>query len=343
MKPSKTLQYIIQIICWGIVFFFPLFFLPKEAELVSKRYLGYVFVPISFMVIFYLNYFFLINRLLFRKHLVCFLLSNVALFVLLTFLLDYWHTFYFMEIMGEKQHSGGPPKAMILLRDGAMMALTAALSVAVKVTNNWYNTENERKELEKARTEAELKNLKSQLNPHFLFNTLNNIYSLIAIDADRAQYAVHDLSRLLRHVLYEDKQQLVSLDGEITFMRSYIELMSLRLPEQVDVKVDLPETETRMLIAPLLFITLFENAFKHGVSPTKHSFIHIALSVNPAEGVECRIENSNYPKQDNDRSGSGIGLVNLRKRLELLYPGKYELHTGAEDGDTYVAYLKIVC
>ena len=154
MKPSKTLQYIIQIICWGIVFFFPLFFLPKEAELVSKRYLGYVFVPISFMVIFYLNYFFLINRLLFRKHLVCFLLSNVALFVLLTFLLDYWHTFYFMEIMGEKQHSGGPPKAMILLRDGAMMALTAALSVAVKVTNNWYNTENERKELEKARTEA---------------------------------------------------------------------------------------------------------------------------------------------------------------------------------------------
>ena len=344
MKPNKTLQYIIQAIGWGIVFCFPLFFMTKDEEQVGLHYLGYVFVPVAFMVIFYANYVFLIDRLLFRKRMVYFLVANLALFLLLIMLLDWWREYYLIEILGDTPRRGnGPPKAMFLLRDGAIMALTAALSVAIKVTNNWYNTENERKELEKARTEAELKNLKSQLNPHFLFNTLNNIYSLIAIDADRAQYAVHDLSRLLRHVLYEDKQQLVSLDGEITFMRSYIELMSLRLPEQVDVKVDLPETETRMLIAPLLFITLIENAFKHGVSPTKHSFIHIALSVNPAEGVECRIENSNYPKQDNDRSGSGIGLVNLRKRLELLYPGKYELHTGAEDGDTYVAYLKIVC
>ena len=89
------------------------------------------------------------------------------------------------------------------------MALVSALSVAIRMTENWYILEQEKKELENARSEAELQNLKSQLNPHFLFNTLNNIYSLIAIDPDRAQFAVHDLSRLLRHVLYEDNQKFV--------------------------------------------------------------------------------------------------------------------------------------
>ena len=189
-----------------------------------------------------------------------------------------------------------------------------------------------------------MQNLKSQLNPHFLFNTLNNIYSLIAIDAERAQYAVHDLSRLLRHVLYENKQLFVPLEGEVAFMRSYIELMSLRLPGKVDLQVDLPEAGSQVMVAPLLFISLIENAFKHGVSPTEHSFIHISLQVipSPKETVVCRIENSNYPKHDNDRSGSGIGLPNLRKRLDLLYAGKYEFRTGVE-GDRYVAYLKILC
>ena len=345
MKPNKTLQYIIQAIGWGIVFCFPLFFMSKDEEQVGLHYLGYVFVPVAFMVIFYANYVFLIDRLLFRKRMVYFLVANLALFLLLIMLLDWWREYYLIEILGDTPRRGdGPPKAMFLLRDGAIMALTAALSVAIKVTNNWYVSENERKELEKVRTEAELQNLKSQLNPHFLFNTLNNIYSLIAIDAERAQYAVHDLSRLLRHVLYENKQLFVPLEGEVAFMRSYIELMSLRLPGKVDLQVDLPEAGSQVMVAPLLFISLIENAFKHGVSPTEHSFIHISLQVipSPKEAVVCRIENSNYPKHDNDRSGSGIGLPNLRKRLDLLYAGKYEFRTGVE-GDRYVAYLKILC
>ena len=344
MKQNRILQYIIQIIGWGTVFSFPLFFTWKESEPMTwVRYWGYVFVPVAFMVIFYANYFLLLDRLLFRKRLLQFLLVNAALIIVLTLALDWWHDFHFFKILGcERREQMGPPKMMFLLRDATMMALTVALCVAIKMTNNWYVTENERRELEKVRTEAELQNLKSQLNPHFLFNTLNNIYSLIAIDADRAQYAVHDLSRMLRHVLYEDRAPFVSLSGELDFMRSYIELMSLRLSNHVDLKVDIPVDGGALQVAPLLFITLVENAFKHGVSPTNPSFIYIAIHVQPERTVVCHIENSDYHKHDNDRSGSGIGLVNLRKRLALLYPGKYTLSTIVENGK-YIAQLEIKC
>lgn len=339
MKRHKALQIIIQVIGWGIVFGFPIFFAWKETDAMSwVRYLGYVFVPVVFMIVFYSNYFFLINRLLFKKGVLRFLFANLVLFVLLSLFMDWWHDYYVCHILQEAHHRGGPPKMMFILRDGMMMALTAALSVAIRMTENWYVVEGEKRELEKARTEAELQNLKSQLNPHFLFNTLNNIYSLIAIDSDRAQYAVHDLSRLLRHVLYEDKQPLVPLERELVFMKSYIELMSLRLSDNVDLRVDLPENGNGVCVPPLLFITLIENAFKHGISPTEPSFIHILFEVGDEGKIRCRIENSSYPKKDNDRSGSGIGLENLRKRLELLYSGNYSLKTTLE-GKTYIAEL----
>lgn len=342
MGRNKILQYFIQVLVWGIVFAFPLFFTWGRSEMVTwERYLGYVFVPVTFMLVFYFNYFVLIDRLLFRRKLIQFLLANVLFFVVLNFGLDLWHEYYFEHYVHEIPKGQGPPKMMFILRDGMMMALTAALSVAIRMTENWYILEGEKKELEKARSEAELQNLKSQLNPHFLFNTLNNIYSLIAIHPERAQYALHDLSRMLRHVLYEDNHPFVNLDRELSFMRSYIELMSLRLPESVDLKVDLPISGQDIPVAPLLFITLVENAFKHGISPVERSFIHIMIRLEEGQKIYCRVDNSDFPKKDTDRSGSGIGLQNLRKRLELIYSGRYELRT-ERTGGQFVAELKII-
>lgn len=339
----KILQFLIHILVWSCVFCFPLLFTGRSSEpMTLDRYLGYVGVPITFVIVFYLNYFVLIDRFLFRKKMVQFVLINLVLLVVMTFSLHFWqnyHYLHFVKKTGEMIHQG-PPRIVFIMRDGMMMLLLAGLSVAIRMTGNWYVVENEKKELEKARSEAELQNLKSQLNPHFLFNTLNNIYSLIAIDPDRAQYAVHDLSRLLRHVLYEDNQKLVSLDNELVFMKSYIELMGLRLSDRVELKVGMPEAKTGILVAPLLFISLIENAFKHGVSPTEPSFIHIRLQVEGAHHIKCSIENSYFPKKDSDRSGSGIGLENLRKRLELLYPGKFRLKTGLT-GEVYVSELDL--
>lgn len=339
---NNVLQILIHVTIWSVIFGFPLFFNWRTDEPMSwVRYFGYFFVPVTSMIVFYLNYFLLIDRILFRKNFLRFVLVNIALFIVLGLCLHLWQNYHFLHFVhktGEVRN--GPPKIMFIIRDGMMMVFIAALSVAIRMTGNWYVVENEKKELEKARTEAELQNLKSQLNPHFLFNTLNNIYSLVAINPERAQYAIHDLSRLLRHVLYEDNQTSVSLDNELVFMKSYIELMGLRLSGNVKLDVNMPEDGGGVLIAPLLFISLVENAFKHGVSPSEPSFIRINLCLEERRKVRCLIENSYFPKADTDRSGSGIGLGNLRKRLELLYPGHYALKTGLE-GDRYVAELNL--
>ena len=226
-------------------------------------------------------------------------------------------------------------------QDSITLVLVVGLSAAIKVTQKWITTEKERKQLEQERTEAELKNLKNQLNPHFLFNTLNNIYSLIAISPERAQSAVLEPSKLLRYVLYENTQPYVPMEKELEFNHNYIELMRLRLARHVQVDVNIPTGLCRgYKIAPLLFITLIENAFKHGTSASTRSFVKINMS-EPSPGViECDIENSSFPKNETDKSGSGIGLKNLSRQLELLYPGKYNLHAES-DSHIYRSMLTI--
>ena len=190
--------------------------------------------------------------------------------------------------------------------------------------------------------EAELKNLRNQLNPHFLLNTLNNIYALIAFDSDKAQQAVQELSKLLRYVLYDNQQTYVPLCKEVDFIRNYIELMRIRLSANVQMitKFDIqPDSQT--LIAPLIFISLIENAFKHGISPTESSFISIHLSENDKE-VICEIRNSNHPKTVEDKSGSGVGLEQVSRRLEILYPGAYTWSKGiSKDEKVYESKLSI--
>lgn len=188
-------------------------------------------------------------------------------------------------------------------------------------------------------TEAELAWLKNQLNPHFLFNTLNNISSLTQIDADMAQDKIGRLSDLLRYALYETRSERVALGCEVEFMQNYIDLMSLRCGPNVVITTDFEAVDGALPIAPMLFLSPIENAFKHGVSSSKPSFIHISLSVH-AGSLAFSCENSNYPKGDSNRSGSGIGTENLRRRLQLLYPDRHDFVCGP-DGDTYYVNIRL--
>ncbi len=345
IRKNSSVQLSIHIILWGIILFFPLIFIYSEGERNIIRYLDFSLPIIFLMVVFYTNYFLIISRYLFNKKIWQFFLANIILFALCLLLMDLIRQFFFSSYYAQLEaNKHFPPKAkmreIIMYRDIISMIVTAGLSTAIRMTTQWYQSQAQQKELEKLHIESELNNLKHQLNPHFLFNTLNNIYSLISINQENAQNAVHQLSNLIRYVLYESDHPEVPLSKDLNFTANYIKLMSLRLPSHVKLETEIMESDEGVSIAPLLFISLVENAFKHGVSPTEASYISIRISMTGANELECRVENSNFPKPEADKSGSGIGLNNLRKRLELIYPSAFVLNI-EETGKNYISTLTL--
>ena len=342
---SKYSGWLIHLTAWAVIFGMPLFVTSPDRPLMTgSEYLRFLLVPLSFMVVFYTNYFRLIERHLFTRHPGRFLGCNLMLITVVIVLLHLFFRYILPppDLAGMRMRMPEHPwqhAVRFFAGNAILYLLVVAVSVAIRMTGSWYKAETARQQLEHSRTEAELQNLKSQLNPHFLFNTLNNIYSLIQIDTSRAQQAVHDLSRMLRYVLYDSSHPAVPLSAEINFLRDYIELMRIRLPRHVEVGVSLPEEPSPTPVAPLLFISLIENAFKHGTSNDRPSFIRIDIHERGGELV-CRIRNSCFPKTASDRSGSGIGLKNLSKRLEMIYPQRHTFEYG-ERGGTYTALLRI--
>ena len=218
-----------------------------------------------------------------------------------------------------------------------MSAFLAGIALLVHHVRRSLVVKRQLKEEQQKRTEAELEWLKNQLNPHFLFNTLNNISSLVQIDADKAQDAIAQLSDLLRYAMYESRHETVPIQGEVEFMRNYISLMELRCNDKTEVTTTF-DVQKNMEIAPLLFISLIENAFKHGVSSSRPSKIDIRLLQNDDE-LMFICDNTNYPKDDADRSGSGIGLENTRRRLELIYKGHYDWEQSLENDIYHVRII----
>lgn len=349
MKQSFTsarrpLEILIHIISWGIMFGFPFFFVERgNGNINWLAYVRHAAVPLSFMIVFYVNYFFLVPRYVFQNQAKRYIIYNLILLACIGILLHLWQNLTFdPSFVPKPRRRGMPPGWLFFLRDMLSLVFTIGLSAAIRMSARWTQNEAARKEAEKSRAEAELKNLRNQLNPHFLLNTLNNIYALIAFDADKAQQAVQELSKLLRYVLYDNQQMYVPLCKEVDFIRNYIELMRIRLSPHVTVTTDFDiRPDSRTLIAPLIFISLIENAFKHGISPTEPSFINIRISENGKE-VSCVISNSNYPKTATDKSGSGVGLEQVKRRLEILYPASYSWSKGiSAKGDVYESRLNI--
>lgn len=333
-----------HILIWLLVFLVPILSDTGERQRSLGMYLMFS-VPMFFnLSVFYLNYSFLIERYLFRREIWKYLLINLLIFVVVGWTVMLFQTVWIEPLAGlDPMQRPDIPEEFIWIRTIVSLLMVAGLSVAIRMTGQWYRAERIRAQLEQARVESELSNLKNQLSPHFFFNTLNNIYSMIATRPDDAQKAVHQLSKLIRYVLYESDHEQVPLKSELLFVRSYIDLMSFRYPQHVRIEQEITDPPGNPLIAPLLFISLIENAFKHGTSPVEGSVIRIRI-VTFGEGerarVECVTENSCFPKDGEDKSGSGIGLENLRKRLELIYPGRYTLKQEVRDG-LFVSHLTL--
>ena len=337
----------IHIAAWCIVFGLPLFFMSRGNFSWSNFFL-FIPVPVCFMIVFYSNYFYLVDHFLFDKKKNEFLIINILLIFGTALVIHLWHEFSFtLHLHGDMPSFGGdnPPEGTIqpeknrmiptmffILRDVMSLILVVILSTAIKMSLRWIKIEAEQKEMQQMMVEAELKNLKNQINPHFLLNTLNNIYALAQLSSPKVKPAIMDLSRLLQYVLYENNKKYVPLKEEVNFIGNYIDLMRLRLPENTRLSVNFDIREnSQATIAPLIFISLIENAFKHGIGSDETSFIDISLIEREDNKIEFLCKNSYFPKDGTDRSGSGIGLQQVKKRLELLYPYRYMWHNEIED------------
>ena len=208
---------------------------------------------------------------------------------------------------------------------------------------HWFQIQNEKADLITKNVQTELQFLKNQINPHFLFNTLNNLYALTLKKSDLAPDVVIKLSDMLRYMLYECNEKEVALSKEIKYIQNYIELEKIRLSKNVDIQIKIEGDISKTYIAPLLIIPFIENSFKHGLKySSSNAYLHFNVNANQNE-LAFYIENS----KANNMAGSirtnttgGIGLVNVKKRLELIYPSTHSLKI-QESPNSYTIDLKI--
>jgi two-component system, LytTR family, sensor kinase len=287
------------------------------------------------VILFYTNSLLLIPKLLFKNKIGIYILTillSIALYILLCvfseviehtiFSKPHFHHFFFM-----------------ISRFFLAALLIIAISTSYKVIIEWFTTQRQKKELETEKLASELAFLKSQINPHFLFNTLNNVYSLAYKKSDDTPDAIIKLSKLMRYMLYESNENQVFLSKEIEYLHNYIDLQKLRLPDKVEIKFDVEGDIEGRLIEPMLLIPFVENAFKHGISYIDYSEINISIKLSGSELVFI-VENKIKNAQVTDESGSGIGLANVKRRLNLLYPGKHKIVI-KDKMDEYKVLLKI--
>lgn len=372
-KRYRNLEILLHVGIWILFFTWPLVLSHSDLPNFNfgRFYMRYVINPFLCLCLFYLNYLFLIKRYMFQRKIWTYVLINLVCVVVAVALMHFWQKNLLDLIYGHPDHL--PPHKpkpfsiewMFFLSNFVNFVLVVGFSVAVCLVSRWYKMEMERQAFEKEKNLMELNNLRKQLHPHFLFNTLNNIYALISFAPEKAKTAVHDLSGLLRYVLKESDRDEVSLADEIRFMNNYIALMSLRLSSQTDLRVDFPgDADVQSCrVPPLLFINMIENAFKYAAS-TGSSFIHMELRVengasagtgkvpgrNPATGTGEKIYFkcvNSVAKSDNhdlveNREHTGVGLRNLYQRLHYIYGDKCRFEAGLA-GDVYVAELVIPC
>lgn len=205
----------------------------------------------------------------------------------------------------------------------ALFLLLFVIGLGSNVVNQWFSAEEKKEEIGRQQLQMELSFLKSQVNPHFLFNSLNSIYSLSLTSSRQTSDAVMKLSRIMRYTLEDALNNTVSLAQEIEFINNYIEMQKLRLTENVCIKFTTDGSIENVYIAPMLLIPFIENAFKYGISTHNKSLIRSSVSVENKQ-VIFTCSNTIFPNMQKNK-GTGTGIANTRRRLELLYPGKHEL------------------
>jgi sensor histidine kinase YesM len=286
------------------------------------------------LLLFLINLFVLVPRLLINdKRSQYFFIVTAMIFALAVISL-------FIHPIGPPQNPGmriPPPEIQLdktynlvpllgtILNNVISALLIIGSSTAIELEYKWRSEQKLRKDVEKEQLKTSLALLRHQVSPHFFMNTLNNIHTLVEIDSGKAQDAIERLSTLMRYLLYDSAQSTIELKKEIEFINSFVSLMQLRHSDEVEVKIRIPDQIPDIKIPPMLFISLLENAFKHGVSYPLKSYIYLDIQIHQ-NTLSCTIKNSKHKTVANQFDEySGIGLENIKKSLNLLYEQDYNL------------------
>ncbi len=284
----------------------------------------------SYYIFYYLHHHVIFNQLFRKKGIIYYVFGIVALLLILTPI----HNFIislFSVVHDLKIHPTGFGIGLLSSTNFILPTTILLLSTPFIIVTEWYKQAHTVAELEKEKTNTELHLLKQQINPHFFFNTLNNLYSMSLIGHKETPETIMQLSELMRYVIYKGKEEQVALSEELKYIKDYIQLQKIRLHKNVDFQWEEDLLNPSIQIAPLLFIIQVENAFKHGIEPAEEaSFLHIKVK-QTADDIQFICHNSVEEKEE--KQSPGIGLLNLKKRLAILYPQQHQLENTATQND----------
>jgi two-component system, LytTR family, sensor kinase len=334
---KKYLTITVHIAAWACFFLLPIVFFPrpKDPNFQINEGILWMFVTMdAFLVAFYYsNTNIFIPKLLTQRKWAWYILIIIACLLLFTYIPRLFEDLI-REDAPERLKGHFKPRRHNLIPypfsgSTAVFFLVFTVSTCTRVIQEWLSTEKKNEQIERDKLVTELSFLKTQINPHFLFNTLNNIYSLALIKSDATAGAVLKLSSIMRYVLNETKHDWVPLEKEIEFVNHFIDLQKVRLTDKMKITFNVAGNVEGKQIAPLILIPFIENAFKYGISTKEPAEIIIDLKAEE-KLISFYVKNKIFTTE-HDKNGHSIGLKNTRRRLELLYPEKHTLTVSDEN------------
>lgn len=342
---------LLQVLLWGLFLTLPYFMIPHIASDTSRQLLAaretqphwveYTFLTsfslnLCLIIFFYLHNVYLFDWFIVQRNVTGYIFYGVI--ILLSFGAIFGVSYLIRsELLKTFSLFERQIEVRDVIRSASWFFMVLFAGIGVKLTELWRQAERRARDIENEQLRTELSFLHMQINPHFLFNSLNTIYGMSLKKSDNAPKAVLKLSQLLRYMIEETGHNTVPLEQEVIYLNNFIELQKMRSGPSLSVAFDVEGNINAANIAPMLLLPFVENAFKYGLSNSSDSPIQISLKAD-SEMINFSVTNRKF--ENMERHSSGIGIPNVERRLQLLYPGKHELKI--EDyGDNYFVKLKI--
>lgn len=326
---------LIYTVLWAFVFTVPVMLSFNGGQFNTIRVQHELVRIFPFFLLFFIHNFFLFGLFSNDKKAVYFVLTTAAIIVFSIVAANL--NFFFRQFdLPVPKGPPGPERENMVGRyfyNLIFCILVAGLNLAIRTTFSWMQSQKKFEQLQKESFRTELELLRHQISPHFFMNTLNNIHALIDFDSEKAKDSIVKLSKLMRVLLRSDSNDAYSLKDEIAFIRDYIGLMRIRLSEEVEVQFNYPAVIPEVKIPQLLFISLIENAFIHGIKPEGNSFILIDMKMAESKKLDVIIRNSLAPVTEKTHENSHIGLENAMKRFSLIYGNRYTFEVIETDSE----------